>query len=325
MVIDAHIIRQMAHEAGFDLVGFAEASSLEHEAQALRGWVNNGYHAGMAYMGRNIDRKADPAQVLPEVKSVIVLGMNYYSGEHHTKDETTGKISRYAWGTDYHLIFETKMQELSKRISELENTWKAVSYVDYGPTMDKVWAVRAGFGWMGKHTNIINREFGSWFFIGTIFSNLPIYSNDQVVADHCGSCTACLDACPTGAFPAPYQLDANKCISYLTIEHKGEIPETFENQFEGWLFGCDICQEVCPWNKKFSKPSNEPLFFPRAGNAQLPLASVISMEENEFRQRFEGSPVKRTKLKGLQRNARHLMKENERQTDTAGLNPNRKK
>lgn len=308
MVITEHIIRQLAYEVGFDLVGFAKAFPLKEEAQLLRDWVEMGYHAGMAYMGRNIDRKADPSLVLPEVKSVIVLGINYYSGEHHTQDTADGKVSRYAWGTDYHLIFEAKMKLLTERISQTDSSFKGASYVDYGPTMDKVWAVRAGFGWMGKHTNVINRNFGSWFFIGTIFCNMPLHNTDPVVTDHCGSCTACLDACPTGAFPAPYQLDANKCISYLTIENKGEIPEEFEGQFEGWLFGCDICQEVCPWNKKFSNVTTEPLFFPRTGNAQISLAKVTEMNEEEFRQRFEESPVKRTKLKGLQRNARHLMK-----------------
>jgi epoxyqueuosine reductase len=259
----------------------------------------------MFYMERNQDKRTNIKELLPGAKSVISLGLNYYTPHQYSGNETQGKISRYAWGTDYHIIIWEKLFLLIQQLKEIDPAFDAVSYVDTGPIMDKAWAVKAGLGWQGKHSNVINKDFGSWFFIANIISNNEFEYSTPII-DFCGSCTACLDACPTDAITAPYIVDSNKCISYQTIENKGEIPSSLKGKFDNWIFGCDICQDVCPWNIKFSQLSAEPGFYDRENKRELPLYKIIEMTQEEFSELFRNSPVKRTKLKGLKRNAAFL-------------------
>jgi len=231
--------------------------------------------------------------------------MNYYTNEQYSPQKDKGKISRYAWGKDYHLIIWEKLEKFESKLKEVDPSFESISYVDTGPVMDKAWAVKAGLGWLGKHTNVINKELGSWIFLVTIITNYE-FDYSSPIQDFCGSCTACIEACPTGAIVDEYILDATRCISYLTIENKREISEKFIGKFDDWLFGCDICQDVCPWNIKFSKDSGVQEFYPVNENKEINLDEVLNMDEAEFKDRFKESPVKRTKLKGLKRNAAFL-------------------
>jgi epoxyqueuosine reductase len=298
VVLTENIIVEEARKLGFDLIGFAPAEKLTHEAVHLSEWLRKKFNAGMTYMERNYSKRTDVKEILPSAKSVISLGINYYKEGTFLTGEDLGKVSRYAWGKDYHLIIWDKLEILLNRLKNINPSFEAVSYVDTGPAMDKAWAVRAGLGWTGKHTNIINKEIGSWFFISTIITNFE-FAPSPVVEDFCGTCTACLDACPTGAL-TPYLLDANKCISYLTIENKGDIPEEFTGKFEGWAFGCDICQDVCPWNIKFSTDSPHEEFEPKI--TSISIREIEAMDENKFKEIFSYSPIKRAKLKGMRRN-----------------------
>jgi epoxyqueuosine reductase len=307
MPINNNSVIKIAQNCGFDLIGFAEAKDLNIETNRLTEWLNKGYHAGMGYMTRNLDKRKDVINILPAAKSVISLGMNYYSCGKHSGDSTKGKISRYAWGKDYHLIIWDILEKIINRLQEKEPSFEAISYVDTGPVMDKAWALRSGLGWQGKHTNIINKEIGSWFFIANLITNWEFeYSNP--IEDFCGSCTACIDACPTNAIVEEYVVDSNRCISYLTIENKTDIPEEFHGKFENWLFGCDICQDVCPWNVKFSKNSFVNEFNPRDGNQEIELNEVLGFTQKDFDKKFTDTPIKRAKLKGLKRNAEFLLK-----------------
>lgn len=297
------IVIDKAKQLGFDLVGFAKADLLIKETEKLQQWLDKGYHATMNYMEKNFHKRKDVREILPNAKSVISLAINYYTPDHYTNQNDKGKVSRYAWGKDYHLIIWQKLDELETELKHLEPELETHSYVDTGPVMDKVWAVKSGLGWMGKHTNIINPNIGSWFFIANIVTNYEFEYSD-IVADHCGTCTACLDACPTNAIVDEYVVDANKCISFHTIENKEEIPAELKGKFENWIFGCDICQDVCPWNNKFSISTSIQDFSPV--NKEFSLGEVLEMDESLFKARFSESPIKRTKLKGLQRNARFL-------------------
>ncbi len=329
MKITNEIVEDKAKKLGFDLVGFAKAEILEEESFRLEEWLNKNYQGGMKYMERNIDKRKDIRKVFPEAKSVISLALNYYTPYQHlireredipaisryntgmragSSELQSGKLSRYAWGKDYHLIMWNKLEILERQLSEIDPEFKSLSYVDTGPVMDKAWAVRAGLGWQGKHTNIINPEIGSWFFIATIITNYE-FGESKLITDHCGSCTACIEACPTNAIIDEYMVDSNKCISYLTIENKSEIPKEFKGKFDGWMLGCDICQDVCPWNIKFSEVCDTAEFNPTGGETEISLESVMEMDEETFRKRFAESPIKRTKLKGLKRNANFLMTE----------------
>ena len=306
MALSNNMVIKIANSYGFDLVGFAEAKNLDEENEHLREWLSNGYHADMKYMERNSDKRKDVKEILPSAKSVISLGLNYYTPEVFSGDKNMGKISRYAWGKDYHLIIWEKLDKLVEEIKTYEPLFEAKAYVDTGPVMDKAWAVHAGIGWMGKHSNIINREMGSWFFIANIICNYE-FSYAVPLPDFCGSCTACLEACPTGAIIKDYIVDSNKCISYQTIENKNEIPDELKNKFDNWIYGCDICQDVCPWNQKFSVETSEEEFYLKNQNKEILLSEVIKMEQDEFSGRFKNSPVKRTKLKGLKRNAEFIL------------------
>lgn len=307
MKLTNKIVIEKAKELGFDLVGFAKAEILFGETSNLKKWLEMNYQAEMKYMSANFEKRKNVSEILPGAKSVISLGLNYYLDEQHNNTEGTGKISRYAWGKDYHLILWEKLELLENELKKIDPAFKSKSYVDTGPVMDKAWAVRAGLGWLGKHTNVINKNIGSWFFIANIINNYE-FEYSSPVADHCGSCTVCIDACPTNAITDEYIVDSTKCISYLTIENKNEIPEEFKDKFNNWIFGCDICQDVCPWNIKFSEVTKSNEFLPV--NKVINLNEVMNMNEEDFREKFYNSPVKRTKLKGLKRNTEFLNKGN---------------
>ena len=301
------IIIDKAKELGFDLVGFAKYQLLEEETTVLEKWLANKYNAGMAYMERNIDKRKDVKQILGSTKSIISLGMNYYVDEQFENEKDSGKVSRYAWGKDYHFTIWEKLDELSEYLKKENPLIELKTYVDTGPTMDKMWAVKSGLGWQGKHSNIISKKIGSWFFIATILINQEFDEYNSEIANFCGTCTACIDACPTNAIVEEYVVDANKCISYLTIENKNEIPNEFIGKFESWIFGCDICQDVCPWNKKLSKQTKV-IDFLKTENKTLKLQEILEMENQEFKEKFKESPILRSKLKGLKRNAEFLLK-----------------
>lgn len=302
MSINSQIIRELAKQGGFQLVGFAKAEILKAEHDNLLSWLDQKYHAGMQYMERNTDKRSDIRKILPSVKSVISLGMNYYT-KNITENKKPGyKISRYAWGKDYHIVIQERIKFICEEIKKKDPEAELIYYVDTGPVMDKVWAKKAGLGWMGKHSNIINRKIGSWFFIASILVNRELEYSEEV-GDLCGSCTRCIDACPTNAIVSDQVIDSNKCISYLTIENKGEIRWEFKGKMEDYIFGCDICQDVCPWNIKFSTLSGIEEFKPVNGNDKITFDEVNEMDITEFNRRFSESPIKRAKFSGLMRTA----------------------
>jgi len=304
VMITNSTILDLARKLGFDLVGFAKAEQLHSETERLSQWIELGYQSKMSYMEQNLDKRKDVSQILENAVSVISLGMNYYMHGNYSGQEGFGKVSRYAWGKDYHFVIWEKLSEMISELQNIDSKFEAKSYVDTGPVMDKSWAVKAGLGWMGKHTNVINRDIGSWFFIANIITNNEFEYNEPIT-DFCGSCTACIDACPTDAIVDEYLLDSNKCISNLTIENKGDIPEEFRGKFENWIFGCDICQDVCPWNNKFAFKKERAEFKP-VDNIELELEEVKTMTNREFKKRFAVSPINRSRLKGLKRNAEFI-------------------
>lgn len=294
-------IRKKILEIGFDLVGFARAEELRDEKLKLQEWLNRKYHADMNWIQKSFEKRINPEKVLPEVKSIISVGLNYYQSNRVSNlPEGAGKISRYAWGKDYHKVIEKKFNEVKKILLGVDPASKNKFYVDYGPTMDKVWAIRSGIGWMGKHTNVINTSIGSWFFIGTILTSIK-FEPDNSIADMCGECRICIDACPTGAIVDDYLLDANKCISYHTIENKNQIPKEFIGKFENYIFGCDICQEVCPWNLKLQTETNE-IDFASNPIECIDESELKSLDEIGFKEKYKVRPILRTGLQNLKRN-----------------------
>ena len=293
-------IRRRAAELGFTHVGFAEAEGLDPERSRLREWLDRGLHGSMSWMRRTEETRGDPRRLLPGARTVIALAVNYYTGHRYEGVMGTGKVSRYAWGGDYHEIVGEKLGHLLAWMMEQFPGSKAVSSVDAGPVMDKVWAQRAGVGWIGKHTNVITRDHGSWVFLGEIITTLEI-APDLSATDHCGTCTRCIDACPTHAIIEPSVVDSHLCLSYLTIEHRGPVDPHLHSAFDGWLFGCDVCQDVCPWNVKFSQESPEPGFHPREGHREPGLEEWRTMSQEQFSTRFRASPIKRAKYEGLMR------------------------
>jgi len=294
-------IKAKAREIGFTKAGIARAERLDDEAQHLQEWLTRGYQGSMDWMSRKLEKRVDPREILPGASSIIAVAINYYADIPHSQESGVGKISRYAWGDDYHDILRSKLKQLCTWMQAEYPAAATKPYVDTGPVMDKVWAQRAGIGWEGKHTNVITQDVGSWVFLGEVITTLEL-TPDQPAIDHCGTCTLCLEACPTQAIVEPYVVDSNLCLSYLTIEHRGEINGNVRDQFEGWIYGCDICQDVCPWNHKFAEETDEAGFHPREGNIAPRLEEWKQMNIEEFRTRFKGSPVKRTKLEGLVRN-----------------------
>jgi len=297
-------IKQQAVALGFNKIGIVPAGALTEEGEQLKEWFARGFHGQMGYMARDPQKRSDPRLLMPSAKSVICVALNYFRPEKHVDSPAIGKISRYAWGDDYHDVLRDKLKELLEWITGHAAEVEGRICVDTSPIMDKAWAAHAGLGWIGKHTNLITKEYGSWVFLGELLLSIELDYDSYIEQDHCGKCMACIEACPTQAIIAPYQIDATRCISYGTIELRAsELPEPIESNLENWVFGCDICQDVCPWSR-FSKPSEEPRFEPHPGNVAPELSELAEMTEEEFSTRFRKSAVKRAKLAGLQRNAR---------------------
>ena len=300
------LIKTEAKRLGFMDCRISKAGFLEEEAPRLEEWLANGSHGKMSYMENHFDKRLDPTKLVEGAKSVISLSLNYYSTETRS-DIDAPKISMYAYGRDYHKVIKAKLKALINYIHEEIGEVGGRAFVDSAPVMDKAWAVKSGIGWMGKHSNVLSKKTGSFYFISELILDLEL-SADSPVTDHCGKCTACIDACPTGAIIKPYVVDGSKCISYFTIELKDEIfPKEYHGKFDDWVFGCDICQEVCPWNR-FSKQHKEPDFYPHKDLLNLTKSEWKELTEDVFQKLFKGSAVKRTKYQGLKRNIGFLSK-----------------
>jgi len=297
------VLAKESRRLGFDAIGISRAEPLTEEAERLRAWLAAGKHGTMHWMEGHLKKRIDPRELVPGAKSIISVIQNYYKPATGSEDSTIGRISRYAWGDDYHDVMRDGLNQL---LDWLDRTGGGVDgrvFIDSAPVMDKAWAARAGLGWIGKHSNLINRNMGSWFFIGELIVDIEL-EPDLPVVDMCGSCTRCIEACPTDALEEPYSVDANLCISYLTIEHReDDIPDELQKSVGNWIFGCDICQDVCPWNK-FSRPSEELRYEPRPGTLDFPLETWLALDEQTFHERFRKSSVKRAKWKGFKRNVR---------------------
>ena len=300
MKISSESIKKKAQELGFQKVGIARADPTPKEKNDLETWLDQGRHATMGWIQKRKDERGNIHTYFPEAKSIISVGMNYHVGKGQNDINSDLKFSTYAWGDDYHDVLKKRIFQLLKWIKESQTEIKGIVCVDTSPVMDKVWAQRAGLGWIGKHTNLISRDQGSWLFLGELILNMELEYDAPFVEDLCGSCTACIDACPTQALEE-YRINAGKCISYLTIEHRGELPEA-ENDLHGWIYGCDICQEVCPWNQKFAWESDRSEFQPRQEILDRTKEDWKKLTEKKFREIFKGSAVKRTKFAGLKRN-----------------------
>lgn len=308
-------IKQKALEIGFHKIGIARVEPLTEEGERLKDWLGKNYHGEMRWMEREPEKRISPELIFPGAKSMIVVALNYFTPHEHEQTDAKGKVSRYAWGDDYHDVVKEKLRELLAWIKTENTEADGKICVDTAPVMDKAWAVRAGLGWLGKHSNLITKDYGSWVFIGEILLNLELEYETETVADHCGTCTACLDACPTGAIVSPFIVDSQKCLSYATIELRSSdfSPEIKEN-LSGWLYGCDICQDICPWNR-FEKPTGEARFEPREGNVSADLDEILSLSPEEYARRFRRSAMKRTKLGGLQRNAVALLENSNKRVE----------
>jgi epoxyqueuosine reductase len=300
-------IKRQSRALGFHMTGIVRAESLTNEHQRLNAWLARGFNGEMGWMARDPELRTDPRKVFPSARSVVAVALNYYTSAQHADDAAHGKVSRYAWGDDYHDVVGDKLREL---LSWIKGQWPEAEgkvCVDIQPMMDKAWAARAGLGWMGKHTNLITNDYGSWVFIGELLLNLELEYADEEIADQCGSCTLCIDACPTGAIVEPYVVDSRLCISHATIESRApEIDEEIETKLDGWLYGCDICQNVCPWNQ-MTPATDESRFEPREGSVNASLTEILELTQETYAARFRRSAMKRAKLSGLQRNARALL------------------
>lgn len=296
------LIKNEALRLGFMSVGISKAEYLEEEAPRLDRWLSEGRHGEMAYMENHFDKRLDPTKLVEGSKSVVSLLLNYYPEQKQREDSY--KISKYAYGKDYHFVIKDKLKELMQYIQNEIGQVEGRAFTDSAPVLDKAWAERSGLGWRGKNSNLLSKQVGSFFFIAELIIDLQL-EYDTPVTDHCGSCTACIDACPTNAIVEPYVVDGSKCISYFTIELKDELPMEMKNHFEDWMFGCDICQDVCPWNR-FSKPHQEPLFNPHPELLDMSKAEWEEITQETFQEVFKKSAVKRTKYSGLTRNIQFL-------------------
>ncbi|WP_108424910.1 tRNA epoxyqueuosine(34) reductase QueG [Flagellimonas amoyensis] len=296
------MIKTEAKRLGFLSCGVSKAGFLEEEAPRLEKWLNQNRHGEMQYMENHFDKRLDPTKLVEGSKSVISLLLNYFPSEQQNPDSY--KISKYAYGTDYHFVIKDKLKSLLHFIQEEIGEVHGRAFVDSAPVLDKAWAARGGLGWIGKHSNLLTQQVGSFYFIAELIVDLEL-EYDTPVTDHCGTCTACIDACPTQAIVEPYVVDGSKCISYFTIELKNEIPGEFQGKFDEWMFGCDVCQDVCPWNR-FSKPHREPLFDPHPELLSFTKKDWEEITEDVFKKVFQKSAVKRTKLSGLKRNIEFL-------------------
>jgi len=292
-------LKREAKSLGFLSCGISKAVFLEEEATKLENWLNDGKHGEMKYMENHFDMRLDPSKLVPGAKSVISLSYNYFN-DNLQNDKDAPKISKYAYGNDYHVVIRKKLKILFKELKKKIGDINGRVFVDSAPVMEKPWAAKSGLGWIGKNTNLISQKIGSYYFLAEIIVDLE-FEYDTPATDHCGSCTACIDSCPTGALDIPYQIDASKCISYLTIELRDEIPSDFNGKMDNWAFGCDVCQDVCPWNR-FSRKHNEPLFNPNQEIMKIGKKDWEELTEETFEVIFKNSAVKRTKYKGLKRN-----------------------
>jgi len=300
--IYSQLIKTEAKRLGFISCGISKAQFLEEEAPRLEKWLNNKMNGEMQYMENHFDKRLDPTKLVEDSKSVVSLLLNYFPEETQIQD--TFKISKYAYGTDYHFIIKDKLKALLNFIHEEIGEVHGRAFVDSAPVLDKAWAAKSGLGWVGKHTLLLTQQRGSFHFVAELIIDLDL-EYDLPTTDHCGTCTKCIDACPTQAITEPYVVDGSKCISYLTIELKNSIPSDFKGQFDDWMFGCDICQDVCPWNR-FSKAHSEPLFNPHPDLLSMTKQDWEEITEDVFSELFKKSAVKRTKFSGLKRNIAFL-------------------
>lgn len=296
------IIKQEAKRLGFDFCGISKAEFLEEEAPRLENWLKQGRHGKMEYMENYFDKRLDPRLLVEGARSVVSLLYNYYPEQ--TQNPEAPRISKYAYGFDYHEVIKEKLKEFLNTLKEQIGDVNGRAFVDSAPVLDKAWAKKAGLGWIGKNANLINKQQGSFFFIAELIIDLDL-EHDGPMADYCGTCTRCIDACPTQAIVEPFVVDGSKCISYFTIELKEAIPEDFKNKFDNWAFGCDVCQDVCPWNR-FSVPHQEPQFINQTGLLNYSTQEWNEITEEVFSKVFKHSAVKRTKYKGLKRNLEFL-------------------
>ena len=299
----AKLIKEQALALGFLSCGISKAGFLEEEAPRLEQWLRQNHHGQMAYMEQHFDKRLNPTKLVPGAKSVVSLLLNYHTDQTQA-DPSAPKISSYAYGTDYHFVIKEKLKKLMEYIHRDIGEVAGRVFVDSAPVMDKAWAAKSGLGWIGKNTNLISKKVGSFFFIAELILDLEL-AYDTPTTDHCGSCTACIDACPTEALIQPYQIDGSKCISYLTIELKEAMPEDFKGKMDNWAFGCDVCQTVCPWNR-FATPHKEPQFDPHPDLLQMSKGDWEEMTEEVFTTVFKNSAVQRTKFEGLKRNINFL-------------------
>jgi epoxyqueuosine reductase len=300
----SQLIKTEAKNLGFLFCGIAKAEFLEEEAPRLEAWLNKGMHGEMRYMENYFDKRLDPRLLVDGAKSVISLGLNYYNDEAQL-DPSAPKISKYAYGADYHSVIKNKLKQLLLIINEKIGEVGGRAFVDSAPVLDKAWAKKAGLGWIGKNSNLLSKQVGSFFFLAELIVDIELEYDIEPTADHCGTCTKCIDACPTDAIVGPYVVDGSRCISYLTIELKNEIPAEFKGKMDNWMFGCDICQDVCPWNR-FSVIHNEPSFTPHPDLHNLKKQDWEDITQDVFQKVFKNSAVKRTKFEGLRRNISFL-------------------
>ncbi len=296
------LIKEESKRLGFLSCGISKAEFLEEEASRLEKWLNANMHGEMRYMENHFDKRLDPTKLVDGSKSVVSLLLNYFPSQ--TQNTESYKLSKYAYGTDYHFVIKDKLKQLLQFIQDEIGEVSGRAFVDSAPVLDKAWAAKSGLGWIGKHSNLLTQKVGSFYFIAELIIDLEL-DYDSPTTDHCGSCTACIDACPTEAIVRPYVVDGSKCISYLTIELKDNIPSDFKNKTDDWMFGCDVCQDVCPWNR-FSKPHNEPLFNPHPELLEMTKKDWDEITEDTFKKVFKKSAVKRTKFSGLTRNIKFL-------------------
>lgn len=298
----SQLIKAEAKRLGFLSCGISKAGFLEEEAPRLENWLNQNHHGEMKYMENHFDKRLNPTLLVDDAKSVISLLLNYYPSEIQNPDSY--KISKYAYGQDYHFVIKEKLQELLQTIQTEIGEVSGRAFVDSAPVLDKAWAAKSGLGWIGKNSNLLTQQVGSFYFIAELIVDLDL-EYDYATTDHCGTCTACIDACPTEAIVSPYVVDGSKCISYFTIELKENIPQEMKGKMDDWIFGCDVCQDVCPWNK-FSKPHSEPLFSPYPELLSYTKKDWEEITEDTFKKVFKNSAFKRTKLDGLKRNIKFL-------------------
>lgn len=309
---NSQTLKEKASELGCHKVGIVSISPWQNKKQIsahpLQAWLNQGYHADMAWM--NDPRRQDIYQVMPDVRSIICVGINYYTPQQRPSEPEYAKISRYGWGRDYHRVVGRRIKALALWMQEQDPQAQVRYYVDTGPVQDKVWAERAGLGWIGKHSNLISRDYGSWLFLGEILTNLDL-EPDRPHTQHCGSCTRCMTACPTDAIREPFVVDANRCIAYHTIENReATLPDQIAENLQGWVAGCDICQDVCPWNQRFAQETDIPDFQPYPENVAPTLTELATLSVSERDLRFRASALRRIKLEMLQRNATASLKAN---------------